>query len=172
MVPFPDEPYVIDVGLRPGERDQLLRVLRGNRRMHDEDQRRGERERYRLEVLHRVVRELRIQRRRDRRRSRAVRARWCSRRPASLPRSRARSCRRSPARLSAITCWPHASVSFCASVREIVSVPPPGGKGTTQRTVWWGTSAPPPSRTAPEMQHTSGPHKHGKLHGPFLGGVG
>src|SRR5689334_4063004 len=33
-----------------------------------------------------------------------------------------------------MTCCPHASVSFCASVRDMTSVPPPGGNGTIQRT--------------------------------------
>src|SRR4051812_1514969 len=40
-----------------------------------------------------------------------------------------------PGRFSAITCCPHSSVSFCASVRARMSEVPPGGKGMTMRTV-------------------------------------
>src|ERR1051325_6747633 len=40
-----------------------------------------------------------------------------------------------PGRFSAMTCCPHSSVSFCASVRARMSEVPPGGKGMTIRTV-------------------------------------
>src|SRR5689334_8388182 len=43
-----------------------------------------------------------------------------------------------PGRFSAMTCWPHSSVSFCASVRARMSEVPPGGKGMTMRTVLLG----------------------------------
>src|SRR2546421_5519416 len=39
-----------------------------------------------------------------------------------------------PGRLSTITCWPHASESFCAAARASRSVVPPAGNGTTRRT--------------------------------------
>src|SRR5262245_33620755 len=39
-----------------------------------------------------------------------------------------------PPRFSTMNCWPRLSVSFCASGRAIVSLPPPGGYGTTMRT--------------------------------------
>src|SRR5687768_217319 len=39
-----------------------------------------------------------------------------------------------PPRLSTTTGWPQPSESFCATVREMMSVPPPGGNGTMRRT--------------------------------------
>ena len=58
----------------------------------------------------------------------------CSRRAATWPRSRRRCCRPRRARLSTRICWPHASVSFCATSRVTMSVAPPGAKGTMMRT--------------------------------------
>src|SRR5262245_23410657 len=39
-----------------------------------------------------------------------------------------------PARFSTTTGWPQVSVSRCATVRDVISVPPPGGYGTSRRT--------------------------------------
>ena len=38
-----------------------------------------------------------------------------------------------PGRLSTTTGWPHASCSFCAMPRPMMSSGPPGGNGTTKR---------------------------------------
>ena len=38
-----------------------------------------------------------------------------------------------PGLFSITTAWPQASCSFCARMRVPMSVPPPGGKGTTMR---------------------------------------
>ena len=35
-----------------------------------------------------------------------------------------------PGRLSTTTCWPSAAESLLATIRAIVSLPPPGGNGT------------------------------------------
>ena len=46
-----------------------------------------------------------------------------------------------PGLLSTTTGWPHFSDSFCAIQRAPVSVPPPGGKGTTMVTDFVGNAS-------------------------------
>src|SRR5258708_27543289 len=48
-----------------------------------------------------------------------------------------------PARFSTTTGWPQRSPSFCATIRAMMSVPPPGVKATTIRTGLAGKFAPP-----------------------------
>src|SRR4051794_3186993 len=43
-----------------------------------------------------------------------------------------------PPLFSTTTVWPHLAPSFCATMRAPVSVPPPGGKGTTRVTARFG----------------------------------
>src|ERR1700682_93888 len=43
-----------------------------------------------------------------------------------------------PPRLSTMNCWPSASDSFCENCRAVMSLPPPGAKGTITRTTFVG----------------------------------
>ena len=45
-----------------------------------------------------------------------------------------------PGRLSTTTCWPSAAESLAATIRAIVSLPPPGGNGTIMVMVRLGKS--------------------------------
>src|SRR3954470_15495947 len=59
-----------------------------------------------------------------------------------------------PARFSTTTCWPICSESVLATMRAVVSVPPPGSKPTTVVTGlagYWAWAQPMPSASAARM---------------------
>src|SRR5690349_16989275 len=65
-----------------------------------------------------------------------------------------------PPRLSTTNCWPRYSDSLVENARAVMSLPPPGAKGTTTRTtllgycwLWAGAAAKPQHTAATASAH-------------------